>query len=158
MYFPCNQWLARDMGDCQTVRTLQATSADPHDALKAYTVDIVTSDVKGAGTTAGVALRLHGDLEVSGIQHLKVHTDAQAGTCHCHGWLGCNHVRQLQSSCLHLHRTCHVQHSCAAPFAPLLRALGCMPITASCPICFTLLAGVQRLPTRRNRYPQAFLP
>ena len=71
LYFPCNQWLARDVG-CQIVRRLTATRTDPHDALQAYTVVVVTSDIKGAGTTAGVSLRLHGDQEVGSVQHLRV--------------------------------------------------------------------------------------
>ena len=74
LYFPCSQWLARDVGDVQIARTLAASRTDPHDSLQAYVVEVVTSNLKGAGTTAGVSLRLHGDLEVSSIQHLKVRT------------------------------------------------------------------------------------
>ena len=72
LYFPCGQWLARDVGDGQVARTLVVSRTDPHDAMQAYMVDVVTSDLRGAGTTAGVSLRLHGDVEVSSVQHLKV--------------------------------------------------------------------------------------
>ncbi|KAK9809624.1 hypothetical protein WJX73_008749 [Symbiochloris irregularis] len=86
VFFPFWQWLARDMGDGQIQRTSLATNqgapglggADNSDDM--YTIQVVTSDVNGAGTTAGVSLRLHGDQQqVSSLQHIKALSGCQRG-------------------------------------------------------------------------------
>ncbi|CAG9464667.1 unnamed protein product [Pedinophyceae sp. YPF-701] len=56
--FPCHQWFDRKEGDGLTRRRLQASDADS--AMTTYTVTVVTSDLRGAGTDAGVYMEMHG--------------------------------------------------------------------------------------------------
>ncbi|KAG1672531.1 hypothetical protein FOA52_002840, partial [Chlamydomonas sp. UWO 241] len=57
--FHCGQWLARDVGDGRTVRTL--TPGSNAMASRRYKVSTRTSDIRGAGTDANVYITLFGE-------------------------------------------------------------------------------------------------
>ncbi|GFR41097.1 hypothetical protein Agub_g1741 [Astrephomene gubernaculifera] len=64
LVFPCGQWFATDIGDKKIVRLLKLSGAmqeagEPK--MLRYKVVVKTSDVKGAGTDANVALQLFGE-------------------------------------------------------------------------------------------------
>ncbi|GMH36686.1 hypothetical protein BSKO_04559 [Bryopsis sp. KO-2023] len=56
-HFPCNRWLATDLDDGRICRLLMAGD---HVQTIQYKVDILTSDLLGAGTDATVYILLHG--------------------------------------------------------------------------------------------------
>lgn len=55
--FGCNRWLAKDEDDGQCVRELVPGNAAP---LLKYHVNVITGDVRGAGTDAAVTIVLYG--------------------------------------------------------------------------------------------------
>ena len=58
--FVCDMWFAKDEGDGEIVRTLVPTGAAA--AKVKYKIQVVTSDLRGAGTDASVYMYLNGDL------------------------------------------------------------------------------------------------
>jgi hypothetical protein len=73
VFFECNQWLSGSKGDGLAERTLVASSANPRDRLAAYRLELHTSDMRAAGSSANVWVQLHGAGGASsGVQQLQV--------------------------------------------------------------------------------------
>ncbi|KAG9355040.1 hypothetical protein JZ751_001753, partial [Albula glossodonta] len=70
-YFPCNNWLSLEEGDCLIVRDLLG-SLDPMDVPKynKYIVSVFTADVKGSGTDADVFINIFGENGDTGERRL----------------------------------------------------------------------------------------
>ncbi len=76
MYFTCQQWLSRTVGDGAITRTLTPCDTPPKPWVgKSYTVTIVTGNLRGAGTAANVYINLIGSLGESGERRLDNHCD-----------------------------------------------------------------------------------
>jgi hypothetical protein len=67
-FFLCDGWLESSVG---LERTLLASKTDPSTTKKEYEVEVVTSDIRGAGTDATVSIELSGDGGGSGPQRLE---------------------------------------------------------------------------------------
>ena len=73
MVFDSDQWFATDEGDRQTERTLFpiGKGGKPRGALCTYKIQVLTSDVRGAGTDANVHIILFGERTNSGKRVLE---------------------------------------------------------------------------------------
>ncbi|GAB4821886.1 hypothetical protein N2152v2_008932 [Parachlorella kessleri] len=70
-YFGCNNWLSSRQGDGLAERTLVASSTNPRDQLATYRLELHTSDLRAAGTSACVWVQLHGAAGSSDVQKVQ---------------------------------------------------------------------------------------
>lgn len=69
--FPCMRWLAKGEDDGQIERVLNVVGGDRMaDSTVMYTISVVTSDVKGAGTDANVWCQFFGAQDDTGVIRL----------------------------------------------------------------------------------------
>lgn len=82
VWFPCKRWLSSDLEDGMTQRTLAATDRNPEEAVEDYKVEVVTSNIRGAGTDSNIWLVIHGVAGSSSRKGLRGPLEAFGRGCH----------------------------------------------------------------------------
>ena len=70
-WFPCGRWLSAEHGDGMTERTLVAADRNPEELREDYSIEIWTSDIRGASTDANVHVQLEGSAGASEVTKLR---------------------------------------------------------------------------------------
>lgn len=81
-FFPCYQWLSSQLGSTMSTKVLEAQSQPLiEDNIITYIIKTITSNIKGAGTSANVKIKLIGVQNSSNFMTLEsANTNFQKGT------------------------------------------------------------------------------